>query len=210
MRGVLLRDEHTLGPSLITTMNDASTLTDEELATRTQKGDRDAFGVLVDRYEEKLSRYGRKFLSREEDIEDMVQEMFIRAYQNIQSFDPKQRFSPWMYRIAHNTFVNELRRKSRSPFFTVDFDSFVGHPHADEVPERDAEAREMREMVAKGLEQLAPKYREVLILFYEENLSYQEIADVLQVPLGTVSVRMKRAKEALTKAYATMKVTYEF
>lgn len=191
-------------------MHDSDTTTDEELARLTQGGDREAFGVLVDRYEAKLARYGRKFLSVEEDIEDVLQEVYIRAYRNIQSFDTRQRFSPWIYRIAHNTFVNELRRKSRAPFFTVDFDSFIAHPHADEKTERESEEREMKELVEKGLEQVPPKYREVLILFYLEDLSYQEIADVLQVPIGTVSVRLKRAKEALGKVYETMNVTYEF
>ena len=191
-------------------MPEFDTVPDEELAKRTQAGDRDAFGALVDRYEQKLSRYGRKFLSVQEDIEDMLQEIYIKAYRNIQSYDPSQRFSPWLYRIAHNTFVNELRRKSRSPFFAVDFDSFLAHPAAPEATEQESETREMRELVAKGLEQLPPKYREVLILFYEEELAYKEIADVLQVPVGTVSVRLKRAKETLAKAYATMNMTYEF
>jgi len=191
-------------------MQDFETRTDEELARMTQEGNTAAFGTLVERYEARLSRYGHKFLSVEEDIEDMLQEIYIRAYRNIQSFDTKQRFSPWIYRIAHNTFVNELRRKSRAPFFTVDFDSFLAHPLAAEKTEQASEDREMKEMVEKGLANVPPKYREVLILFYQEELSYQEIADVLQVPLGTVSVRLKRAKEALAKAYATMNMSYEF
>lgn len=184
--------------------------TDEQLALRTQSGDQDAFGTLVERYEQKLARYGRKFLNTHEDIQDIVQDIFMLAYRNIRSFDARQRFSPWIYRIAHNSFVNELRRKSRTPVFTVDFDSFLAHPHAAEIPEQDAHEREMREMVGKGLGALAPKYREVLTLFYEEELSYKEIADVLHVPVGTVGVRMKRAKEALATVYAKMNMTYEF
>lgn len=191
-------------------MHDFDTRTDEELARMTQDGNKEAFGALVERYEPRLARYGRKFLSVEEDIEDMLQEVYIRAYRNIQSFDTRQRFSPWIYRIAHNTYVNELRRKSRSPFFTVDFDSFLAHPHADEKVERESEEREMKEMVETGLANVTPKYREVLILFYQESLSYQEIADVLQVPIGTVSVRLKRAKEALAKAYDALHLKYEF
>jgi RNA polymerase sigma-70 factor (ECF subfamily) len=184
--------------------------TDEELAKRTQAGDRDAFGMLVERYEQKLSHYGKRFLRVDEDIQDSVQEVFIRAYRNIRSFDTSQRFSPWIYRIAHNAFVNELRKRSRNPFFTIDLDSLVSHPQSPDVPEQGAHERDMKEMVAKGLETLPPNYREVLILFYEEDLSYKEIADVLQVPIGTVGVRVRRAKEALARAYATMNLRYDF
>jgi RNA polymerase sigma factor (sigma-70 family) len=185
-------------------------LTDEHFAARTQAGDSDAFGTLVERYEPKLLRYGKKFLRAEEDIQDIVQDIFISAYRNIQSFDTKQRFSPWIYRIAHNAFANALRKKSRLPFFTIDFDTLLAHPHSTDMPERDSHEREMRELVEKGMETLAPKYREILILFYEEELSYKEIADVLQLPLGTVGVRVRRAKEALAKAYAALNITYEF
>ncbi len=185
-------------------------LSDEQLAARTQGGDRDAFGMLVERFEPRLLRYGKKFLRSEEDIQDIVQDICINAYRNIQSFDAAQRFSPWIYRIAHNAFINALRKKSRLPFFTIDLDELLAHPHASEIPERDAQEREMREVIEKGLEQLQPKYREVLILFYEEELSYKEIADVLQIPVGTVGVRMKRAKEALEKAYKALNITYEF
>ena len=92
-------------------------LSDEQIAQRVKDGDNEAFGLFVERYEKKLTRYGGKFLSRTEDIQDVVQDVFIKAYQNMQSFDASLRFSPWIYRIAHNTFVNELRKNSRRPFF---------------------------------------------------------------------------------------------
>ncbi len=98
-------------------------ITDEEAARLVQKGDKDAFGLLVERYEAKLVRYGGKFISRNEDIEDIVQDVFLSCYQNIQSFDASQKFSPWIYRIAHNAFVNGLRKRKRSPLVYVDFDN---------------------------------------------------------------------------------------
>ena len=85
--------------------------TDEEIAKRVQGGDVDSFGVLIERYEEKIARYARKFLMRGEDVKDIVQEVFIKAYVNIQSFDTRQRFSPWIYRIAHNEFINAIKKK---------------------------------------------------------------------------------------------------
>ncbi len=86
--------------------------TDEMIASRVQAGDSEAFGELVERYQEKLLRYARKFLFDLDEARDPVQDVFIKAYQNIQSFDATRRFSPWIYRIAHNEFVNALKQRS--------------------------------------------------------------------------------------------------
>ncbi|MDB5195462.1 MAG: sigW [Parcubacteria group bacterium] len=184
-------------------MEPLGSLTDEELALRIQHGESEPLGVLMGRYEPKLLRYGTKFLSGTEDIVDLVQEVFVSVYQNIQSYDASRRFSPWIYRIAHNAFVGELRKRSRQPvrFFGFEFDTFVPHPvqEATQVPE--VEAKEMRSMVEEGLSKISPAYSEILILRYLEELSYQEIADVLRIPLGTVSVRIARGRTALRATY---------
>lgn len=182
--------------------------TDEEIVGRVQKGDTDAFGTLVERYEAKLLRYGRKFLARSEDIEDIVQDVFLSAYQNMQGFDTRARFSPWIYRIAHNAFVNEFRRKKRSPVVFVDFDTLISHPVYEDPKLLERERDEIKQMIEKSLDKIPEKYREVLILYYSEDLSYKEIADVLQVPTGTVGVRIKRGKEALKEAYAKLEQQY--
>jgi RNA polymerase sigma-70 factor (ECF subfamily) len=170
--------------------------TDEAIALRVQQGDADVYGELVDRYEQKLMRYGTKFLARTEDIEDIVQDVFISAYRSIQSFDPSLRFSPWIYRIAHNAFVNALRKNQRGPVF-MDFDTLLSHQVYEDPAHDEREQKEMRGMLDKGIEKLSEKYREVLVLHYFEELPYKDIADVLQIPVGTVSIRIKRAKEAL-------------
>ena len=102
-------------------------LTDEEVALRVQRGDKEAFGMLVERYEKKLLRYGRKFLSEQEDVVDIVQDIFVSVYQNIRSFDTTQKFSSWAYRVAHNAFVNGLRKNSRNPLTLFDFDTLISH-----------------------------------------------------------------------------------
>ncbi len=183
-------------------------ITDEEAATRVQVGDKEAFGILVERYEEKLVRYGGKFISRTEDIEDIVQDVFLSCYQNIQSFDASQKFSPWIYRIAHNAFVNGLRKRKRSPLVYVDFDTFVSHPAYEDPAPKEREQQEIKKMIDGSLEKLKPKYREVLVLYYLEELSYKEIADIIQVPTGTVGIRIKRAKESLKKEYEKLHGTY--
>jgi RNA polymerase sigma-70 factor (ECF subfamily) len=187
---------------------EVETASDEAVARLVQQGDTNSFGLLVERYEEKLLRYGRKFLKTHEDIEDIVQDVFISAYQNIQSFDTGQRFSPWIYRVAHNAFVNALKKHSKSPLVFVDLDTLVSHPTWEDPRALEEEEKEMRLMIEKGLEELPPKYREVLILYYLEEIPYKEIADILEVPVSTVGIRIRRGKEALKKIYRDLNMHY--
>ena len=173
---------------------------DEEIARLVQYGDTEQFGLLMERYESKLLRYGRKFLSDRENIEDLVQDIFIKAFQNIKGFDASKRFSPWIYRIAHNTFVNALKKNSRTPFM-IELDTLVSHPVYEDPGETEREQSELKLMINKSLESISPKYKEVLILYYLEDLDYKEISEVLQVPTGTVGIRLRRAKEALKEVY---------
>jgi RNA polymerase sigma-70 factor (ECF subfamily) len=184
-------------------------LVDEEIVSRVQSGDRELFGMIVERYEKKLMRYGTKFLSNSEDVQDLVQDVFVSVYQNIQSFNRSQRFSPWIYRIAHNAFVSGIRKNSRVPILMFDFDTFVSHAVYEDPAQVERERKEMREMIDKGLGEISPKYKEILILHYMEDLSYKEIADILEVPTGTVGIRLKRAKEALRKIYEKLNLHYE-
>ncbi|HUX81052.1 MAG TPA: RNA polymerase sigma factor [Candidatus Paceibacterota bacterium] len=173
--------------------------TDEELAALVQGKNEAAFGVLMSRYQPKLLRYGRRFLSENAPIEDVVQDVFIKTYQNIQSFDVSRPFSPWIYRIAHNFFVNALRSNSRKPFITVDLDAFGAHAAYEIDPAGDEERAQTKIIIDRGLNTLVPMYREIIVLYYIEQLSYQEIAEVLHVPIGTVGIRLSRARNALKK-----------
>src|ERR1700721_2131936 len=87
--------------------------TDEELARLVQGGDHQALAVLIERYAGKLLRYGHRFLTSDDDIGDIVQDVFVTVYRNIRDFDSTRRFSPWIYRIAHNAFVDTLRRQTK-------------------------------------------------------------------------------------------------
>lgn len=176
--------------------------TDEDLALLVQGKNESALNVLMSRYQPRLLRYGRRFLSEKAHIEDAVQEVFIKVYQNIRDFDIARPFRPWIYRIAHNMFVNTMRQNSRLPFVTVDLDLLPAYVAYEIDPAGDEEREQMKELIDRGLETLAPNYREVIILYYLEQLGYQEIADVLHVPVGTVGVRLHRAREAL-KNYVT-------
>jgi RNA polymerase sigma-70 factor (ECF subfamily) len=173
--------------------------TDEQVAALVQRGQKESFGILMDRYERKLFSYGRKFLTGQDNIEDVVQEVFIKTYRNIQSFDTSQKFSPWIYRIAHNTFVNALRKNAKSPVRFFDFDTFLAHPVYEDALPAEKEQQRLGEIIDRGLDKLSPEYREIIILYYIQNLSYKEIADILHLPIGTVSVRLLRAKKELKK-----------
>jgi RNA polymerase sigma-70 factor (ECF subfamily) len=175
--------------------------TDETLAVRLQHGEEKALSELMQRYEPKLMRYGQRFLGGqgEDVLRQAVQDIFIAGYQNIEGFDTHQRFSPWIYRIAHNAFVDILRQRTRQPIYGLDFDKIVSHPvHEDEYA-KEKESEEIRVLVEKGLGVLPAAQREIIVLYYFEELSYREIADVLHVPVSTVGVRLARARANLKK-----------
>lgn len=174
---------------------------DEEVVRRILEGNTELFSILVERYQPKLLRYGQRFLATKEHIEDVVQEVFIKVYENLRSFNTARRFSPWIYRIAHNAFVNTLRERRREavPFF--DPDVLFPHPVAPDNPEKDASKTEMKRVLDQNLNELPGKYREPLVLFYLEELSYDEISEILRLPISTVGVRLNRGRSLLKKIF---------
>ena len=178
-----------------------SSLSDEDLATLVQKGDETAFAALMDRYTPKLLRYGRRLISRENNIGDTVQDVFVTVYKNIQDFDATRHFSPWIYRIAHNAFVDVIRKKAKEPLPVFDFDKIVPHPAYEDPLAVEKEREEIRVILEKGLNELPPPYREIIDLYYFENFSYKEITDILHIPIGTIGIRLSRAREALKKKF---------
>jgi RNA polymerase sigma-70 factor (ECF subfamily) len=172
---------------------------DEELATLVCNGDKDVFGALIDRYEAKLTRYVKRFTQHEDDVSDIIQIVFIKAYTHLQSFDTSRSFNSWIYRIAHNESVTYLRKRGTEKISFIDFDTFLPHPFAKETADAEVLKSDDKRMIDASLKELSPKYREVLVLYYYEELSYQEIANVLHIPIATVGVRIKRGKESLQK-----------
>jgi RNA polymerase sigma-70 factor (ECF subfamily) len=184
-------------------------MSDEEVAERVQRGETDALGILIDRYEAKLKRYAKKFLLFEDDATDMVQDVFIKIYTNIQSFDSSKRFSPWIYRIAHNAYINEIKRRGKAPVSFFDPDTIFPHPVAEEKTDSVAQENELKKMMQHSLTQLSIKYREPLVLHFYEDMSYKDISEVLRIPTSTVGVRIKRGKEKLEALYRKTIREYE-
>jgi RNA polymerase sigma-70 factor (ECF subfamily) len=176
-------------------MNETS---DEQIAASVQSGDVKAFDVLIERYEKKMKRYARKFLFKD-DADDIVQEVFIKTYVNIKSFDTGKKFSSWLYRIAHNEFINAMRKKKTEKVFSFDFDLLFPHPAAKETADSEAKNNDLRLILDRCLDKINAKYREPLVLYYFEDLDYKEIAEVLHVPQSTVGVRLARGKAQLKK-----------
>jgi len=173
--------------------------TDEIIAIRVQNGDSEAFSILLERYEKKITRYARKFLSHPDDVKDIVQDVFVKAYVNIKSFDPGRKFSPWIYRIAHNEFINALKKKKSEKIAFIDFDVLLPHPVASETADADVDRKDLRRLLDGCLEKMPAKYREPLVLYYFEEMNYREIGDVIHLPVSTVGIRLQRGKLLLKK-----------
>jgi RNA polymerase sigma-70 factor (ECF subfamily) len=186
-----------------------STNTDEEIVLLIKKGDLELFGELVKRYEAKMKRYAHKFLFGRNDTDDLVQDVFIKAYVNLQSFDDERKFSPWIYRIAHNTYVNALKKKLTDKVFSIDFDTFLPHPKATETADGASEKEFTREILETHLNSLSPKYLEPMILYFYEDMDYKMISEILSIPVSTVGVRIKRGKEKLKEILSKSNFVYE-
>lgn len=155
-----------------------------------QKGDMVAFNSMVTRYQDRLMNVIGRMLSSREEAEDVVQETFVRVYQHRQSFNFQHCFSTWIYTIGLNLARNELRKRRRFKFYDIsemegNEKEFAVDP---KLPSR------MPEIIGKAVETLPFKYREAFLLRDIQELPYDEVAKVLDVPLGTVKSRVNRAR----------------
>ena len=180
-----------------------SPLSDEEIVLQTLR-DKDAFALIIERYEAKLGRYLERLgVSSREDREDILQNAFVKAYKNLNSFDPTLTFSSWMYRIAHNETMSFFRaRRARPQVILTEEGETLLQGLRDESADssKQAEYRLSREELARALATLPQAYRDVLTLRFFEERSYAEMSDILEVPVGTVSTLLYRAKRALRAA----------
>lgn len=170
-------------------MQNHKNLSDEELVTKVIKEDKEIFEELVNRYQDKLMRYATYLTKNEEKAADIVQESFIKTYVNLKGFNKNKKFSSWIYRIVHNETMNAIKKyhKEIPIALNIDFSS-------NENLEDTFSKKEIIEMAQKCLSKMDNKYSEPLILFYIEEKSYEEISDILRLPMGTVAIRISRAK----------------
>ena len=172
--------------------------TDEELVEVIRSVDREAFSIIIDRYEKKLLRYAFNLIKNEQKASDIVQESFIKSFVNLKGFDTKKKFSSWIYRIVHNEAMNSVKKYYREiPMLDeMDFQS-------SENIEQEFEQKEIRQELEKCLGELPIIYAEPLSLYYLEEKTYDEISDILHIPPGTVAIRLRRAKIIMKKICQT-------
>ena len=159
----------------------------------------DAFSGIVERYWERLFRYVRRIsFSSDEDIEDILQETFIKVYKNLNAFDGDLTFSTWIYHICRNTVIDSIRKKSSRPkTIGLDTEDFA-HLFQDPVNIiQTIDAQEQLKKIAAIIESLPLIYREVLILKFLEEKSYEEIMDIVEKPKGTVASLINRGRKLL-------------
>ncbi len=176
---------------------------DESIVLATLK-EPNSFGVIIERYEAKLTRYVSRLGVRNYDDQlDVLQEIFIKAYKNLNSFDTSLSFSSWIYRIAHNEAISWYRKKNVRPegHLIADGDEVLGlisskEDAAEIAFDKNINATEL----LKALDEIELKYKEVLILRYFEHKEYEEISDILKIPSGSVGTLIYRGKKQLYNA----------
>ncbi len=172
---------------------------DEELVSDTLKNE-EFYAILIARYQDKLARYVRRISNfSDDDIEDVLQNVFIKAYRNLNDFDQKLKFSSWVYRITHNEVISQYRKRQARPLnvIAVDDEKVINRFAADIDLENDIDQTYLTEQMSKALSKINRKYREVLVLRFMEDKSYEEISGILKKPVSTVGTLLRRAKEKL-------------
>lgn len=174
-------------------------MTDEDVVKLVTKGDINKFAILVERYEKRLMGYIRHLINQsEEEMEDVVAEVFIDSYRNLRGFDTEKKFSSWIFRIAHNKAIDYFRSKKKTVILSDEAEELTWN---EEKLIEDLEIeKEERKRVTMAVEELEVKYREVVLLYYYEEKSYEEISDILHINTNQVGVLLFRAKEKLKKS----------
>ena len=184
---------------------------DQELVERAQKGDKRAFELLVMKYQRKLARLLSRMVRDPAEIEDIAQESFIKAYRALPQFRGESAFYTWLYRIAVNTAKNYLVARGRRAPTTTEFNAEEAEGFEDAellrdiaTPEAELQTKQIANAVNKAVEALPEELRTAITLREIEGLSYEEIAQMMDCPIGTVRSRIFRAREAIAEKIRPM------
>jgi RNA polymerase sigma-70 factor (ECF subfamily) len=188
-------------------------LTDNEIIDNVRSGEKHQYALIMSRYSDKAYSLSLRILGNVQDAEEALQDAFIRAYNSLSKFEGRSKFSTWFYRIVYNTCITKLNQRGND-VERIEYNDELqysgdGYPDAasGDIPH---ETRDTIAFVKKVIMELPKKYATILTLFYVEDLTHDEICDVLQIPLGTVKVHLHRArtllKERLSKEFQTTKI----
>jgi RNA polymerase sigma-70 factor (ECF subfamily) len=176
-------------------------LDEDELIRSCIAGEESAFTQLVEDHQDMVLSIARRLGAGKEQAEDIAQEVFLRVYRNLDKFSGKSKLSTWIYRIAYNTTVELWRRRKE----TISFDFLLEEgwqPESyDQSPDESTERVEQMRLLQGLIGNLPEKYRGVIVLFYLQDKSYEQVAEIMSLPLGTVKTYLHRAKKALYTAY---------
>ena len=193
---------------MVVTKKICDQLSDEEIVKKSL-ADIDFFSCLYDRYESGLLRYIRRMAGvNNEEAKDILQEAFIKIWRNLNDFDQSLKLSRWIYRIVHNDAVSYWRKKKS---FGKDRQVKLNKELFENIPgdiEANEDYRQLDMLTHKVLDLLPLKYKTVLVLKFMENLSYEEISDVLRIPEGTVATRINRAKKKFTEISSDKHISF--
>jgi RNA polymerase sigma-70 factor (ECF subfamily) len=176
---------------------------DGELVARAIAGREEGFEELVRRYQRPIVAYVYRMVGDYDSALDLTQEVFIKVYGSLERYRPEFKFSTWIYRIAHNAAIDHLRRLGGMRIEDLEAEGEGGRTYEKPLasnaptPEQESERRERRAEIEEIVQALAPAYRELIVLRHAHDLSYDEIAEVTGLPLGTVKNRIFRAREAM-------------
>jgi len=176
---------------------------DSKWVARALEGSEEAYRELMRRYERPIFSLIVRMVRDRALAEDLSQEAFIKAFRRLDSFDRRRKFSSWMFKIAHNTAIDELRRRSLPtvPIETPDEEGVdllqLLPEDAAEGPERAADRLDLARSIEWAIGELRPSYREAIVLRFQEGLSYEEVSEVMGLPLGTVKTHLHRARKEL-------------
>jgi RNA polymerase sigma-70 factor (ECF subfamily) len=182
-----------------------SSLEDDQFIIDAKKGDQRAYKKIMDKYEKPLFFHVYKMIKDQNQVEDIVQEAFMKAFKNLESYDTSYAFSTWLYRITTNHTIDYLRKKKlkttsiHNPIKTRDGEMEI-EIEGDSRTDRKVIRKERKEIINNAIKNLPDKYRIVIEMRHLQELSYQEISDELDLPLGTVKAHIFRAREMLYKA----------
>ncbi len=178
---------------------------ERELIESALAGNQQAYRELFDAHRGAVNYIVSQIVRSPEEVKDLVQETFIKAFSSLKSYRFEFRFSTWLYKIAANNSIDHLRKRKLNsysldrPIETKKGQVAVELPDYRHNPERDYRYKITKKTIKEAIDSLPPKYKEVIALRHQQNLSYEDIADYLQLPLGTIKARIFRARELLKK-----------
>jgi len=205
MREHLLQPPHSLGIPASKIASTQAEQDDAELVAASQAGDQDAFAQLVQRHQRRVFNLVFRMLQQYEEANEVTQETFFAAWQGLPSFRGDARFSTWLYRIAYNCCLKQLEQRKRDLALqaAVQAEQFFQEECCDERAAAELEAHERQALVREHLSLLPAKYRIVLILRHLQELTYEEMAEILAIPIGTIKTHLFRARNLLKERLET-------